>query len=108
MTVRIYDAESENLSRKFLVDQAFSRHLGKNCAGVFHPVGFSSSGKVIVTAGPFFDVGEDKPVEDSCVQKGGFWLVDISIPEVSQLPDNYRVERYAKVAPRISHPKKAS
>ena len=99
MTVRIYDAESENLSRKFLVDQAFSRHLGKNCAGVFHPVGFSSSGKVVVTAVPFFDVGEDKPVEDSCVQKEGFWLVDISIPEVSQLPDNYRVERFGKAAP---------
>ena len=96
MMVRIYDAESENLSRKFVVDEAFSRYVGKNCAGVFRPMGFSSSGKVIVTAGPFFMVGEDKPVEDSCVQKEGFWLVDFVISTVSQLPDTYRVERHAK------------
>ena len=99
MMVRIYDADSENLSREFFVDEAFGRYVGKNCAGVFHPVGFSSSGKVIVTAGPFFDVGEDKPVEDSCVQKEGFWLIDSVIPAVSQLPDNYKVQRYGKVAP---------
>jgi hypothetical protein len=99
MMARIYDADSENLSREFFVDEAFSRYVGKHCAGVFHPVGFSSSGKVIVTAGPFFDVGEDKPVEDSCVQKEGFWLIDSVIPAVSQLPDNYKVQRYGKVAP---------
>jgi hypothetical protein len=96
--VRIYDAESESLSRELLVDEAFNRYVGKNCEGVFHPAGFSSSGQVVVTAGPFFDVGEDKPVEDSCVQQKGFWLIDTSIPAVSPLPDNYRVERYAKVA----------
>ena len=101
MMVRIYDAESENLSRKFLVDEAFSRYVGKKCVGVFHPVGFSSSGKVIVTAGPFFDVGEDEPVEDSCVQKEGFWLIDSVIPAVSQLPDNYKVWHYSKDAPGI-------
>jgi hypothetical protein len=99
MMVRIYDADSENLSSKSLVDEAFSRYVGKHCAGVFHPVGFSSTGKVIVTAGPFFDVGEDKPMEDSCVQKEGFWLIDSLIPAVSQLPDNYKVQRYGKVAP---------
>jgi hypothetical protein len=99
MMVRIYDADSENLSREFLVDEAFSRYVGKDCAGVFHPVGFSSSGKVIVTAGPFVDVGEDKPVEDSCVQKEGFWLIDSLISTVSQLPDNYKVQRYGKDAP---------
>jgi hypothetical protein len=97
--VRIYDAESQALSREFLVDEAFSRYVGKNCAGVFYPVGFSSSGQVVVTAGPYFEVGEDKPVEDSCVQQKGFWLMDTSIPAVTQLPDNYRVERYAKVLP---------
>ena len=75
--------------------------FGKNCAGVFFPVGFSSSGQVVVTAGPYFEVGEDKPEEDSCVQQKGFWLMDTDtlIPAVSQLPDNYRVERYGKVAP---------
>ena len=99
MMVRIYDADSENLSREFFVDEAFGRYVGKNCAGVFHPVGFSSSGKVIVTAGPFFDIGEDKPVEDSCVQKEGFWLIDFVIPTVSQLPDSYKVQHYGKDAP---------
>ena len=97
--VRIYDAESKNLSREFLVDEAFTRYVGKNCAGVFYPVGFSSSGQVVLTAGPFFEEGEDKPVEDSCVQQKGFWLMDTSIPAVTQLPDDYRVERYAKVLP---------
>jgi len=97
--VRIYDAESKALSREFLVDEAFSRYVGKACAGVFYPVGFSSSGQVVVTAGPYFEVGEDKPVEDSCVQQKGFWLMDTSIPAVTQLPDNYTVERYAKVLP---------
>jgi hypothetical protein len=95
--VRIYDAQSKNLSRESLVDEAFSRHVGKNCVGVFYPVGFSSSGQVVLTAGPFFEEGEDKPLEDSCVQQKGFWLMDTSIPAVTQLPDNYRVERYAKI-----------
>jgi hypothetical protein len=99
IVVRTYDADSENLSSEFLVDEAFSKYIGKNCAGVFHPVGFSSSGKVVVTAAPFFDVGEDKPVEDSCVQQEGFWLIDSVIPTVSQLPDNYRVQHYGKVVP---------
>lgn len=97
--VRIYDAQSKNWSRESLVDEAFSRHVGKNCAGVFYPVGFSSSGQIVLTAGPFFEEGEDKPVGDSCVQQKGCWLLDTSIPAVTQLPDNYRVERYARVLP---------
>jgi hypothetical protein len=104
--VRIYDAESESLSRELLVDEAFNRYVGKNCEGVFHPAGFSSSGQVVVTAGPFFDVGEDQPVENSCVQQKGFWLIDTSTSAVSPLPNNYKVERYAKVAPR-AHTRRA-
>jgi hypothetical protein len=96
--VRIYDADSGSLSSEALVDEAFRRQVGKTCAAVFQPVGFSSGGKIIVTAAPFFEVGEDKPTEDSCVQKKGFWLIDSAIPTVNQLPDNFRVERYAKVA----------
>jgi hypothetical protein len=95
--VRIYDAEAEKLSRESLVDEAFTRYVGKNCVGVFYPVGFSSGGQVVVTAGPFFEEGEDNPVEDSCVQQKGFWLIDTSIPAVTQLPNNYTGERYAKV-----------
>lgn len=97
--VRIYDADSENLSSKSLVDEAFRRYVGKDCVAVFQPVGFSLSGKAIVTAGPYFDVGEDRPREDSCVQKEGFWLIDSVIPAVSQLPDNYKVQHYGKDAP---------
>ena len=97
MMVRIYDADSGKMSNKFLVDEAFRKHVGRDCAGVFRPVGFSSTGKVIVTAAPFFEVGGDKPIDDSCVQEKGFWLVDSAIPTVSQLPDNYKVERYGKM-----------
>lgn len=96
ITVRIYDAESQALSRESLVDEAFGTYAGKNCAGVFYPVGFSSGGQVVVTAGPYFEVAEDKPVDDSCVEKRGFWLIDFGIPAVRQLPDNYKVQRYAK------------
>jgi len=99
MMARIYDAESESISSKSLVDEAFRRYVGKNCVAVFQPVGFSSTGKAIVTAGPYFDVGEDRPREDSCVQKEGFWLIDSLIPTVSPLPDNYKVQRYGKDAP---------
>jgi len=95
--VRIYDAESKDLSRVSFIDEAFSRHVGKNCAGVFYPVGFSSNGQVVLTAGPFFEEGEDKPVDDSCVQQKGLWLMDTSIPAVTQLPNDYRVKRYARV-----------
>ena len=38
--VRIYDAESKNLSREFLVDEAFTRLSGKNCTWCFLSVGF--------------------------------------------------------------------
>ncbi len=97
-TVRIYDADSEKLSSKSLVGEAFRRYVGKDCVAVFQPVGFSSSGNAIVTAEPYFDVGEDSPRKDSCVQKKGFWLIDSKIPAVSQLPDNYEVQHYGKDA----------
>jgi hypothetical protein len=96
--VRIYDADSENLSSESLVEDAFRKYVGKDCVAVFRPVGFSSSGEAIVIAGPYFDVGEDSPREDSCVEKEGFWLIDSAIPAVSQLPDNYKVQHYGKVA----------
>jgi hypothetical protein len=96
MMVRIYDAESEHLSRELFVDEAFTRYVGKNCAGVFQPLGFSPKGKLVVTAGPFFDVGEDKPVKESCVQQEGTWLIDTAIGTVSQLPKGYKVQHYGK------------
>jgi hypothetical protein len=99
VVVRTYDADSESLSKESLVDEAFGRHVHMSCAGVFHPVGFSPTGKVVVTAMPFFEMGEDEPVKDSYVQKKGFWLIDSAIPAVTHLPDDYKVLRYGKVAP---------
>jgi hypothetical protein len=53
--VRIYDADSGSLSNASLVDEAFSRYVGKTCAAMLQPVGFSSSGKIIVTAASFLE-----------------------------------------------------
>jgi hypothetical protein len=94
--VRIYDAESEGLSREFFVEKAFGKYVGKNCAGVFQPLGFSAKGEVAVTAAPFFEVGEDKPVKESCVQQEGAWLMDTAIGTVRQLPKGYKVQHYGK------------
>jgi hypothetical protein len=97
--VRIYDADSGKLSSKSLVDEAFRRYVRKDCVAVFQPVGFSSSGNAIVTVEPYFDVGEDRPRQDSCVQKKGYWMIDSVIPAGSQLPDSYKVQHYGKDAP---------
>ncbi|HEY4817468.1 MAG TPA: hypothetical protein VIH67_08550 [Candidatus Acidoferrum sp.] len=97
-TVRIYDADAAKLSSKSLIDEAFRKYFGNDCVAVFQPVGFSSSGKAIVIAGPYFDVGEDRPREDSCVRKKGWWLIDSVIPALTQLPDNYNVQHYGKDA----------
>lgn len=99
MMVRIYDVESASLSREFLVDEAFGKYVGRKCAGVFHPTGFSPKGQIVVTAAPFFDVGEDKPVKDSCVQQEGFWLIDTATLAANKLPVHYEVRRYGKTAP---------
>jgi hypothetical protein len=68
-------------------------------AGPKSAVGFSLSGKTIVTAGPYFDVGEDSPRKNSCTQKEDLWVIDPVIPTISQLPDNYKIQCYGKDAP---------
>jgi dipeptidyl aminopeptidase/acylaminoacyl peptidase len=97
--VRTYDADSGNLSSRSSVDEGFHTYVGKSCAAIFHAVGFCPGGRVVATAEPFFDYGEDSPSQDSCVQKKGFWLIDFAIPAVRQLPDDYKVQHYGKVAP---------
>jgi hypothetical protein len=72
--------------------------VGKACAAVFQAVGFSPRGRAVVAVEPFFDYGEDRPSQDSCVQKKGFWLIDFAIPAVNQLPDDYKVQHYGKDA----------
>lgn len=97
--VRIYDADSDTLSSESLVDEAFRRYVGKTCAATFQPSGFSRNGSAVVRAEPYFDYGEDKAAEDSCVQKQSFWLVDFAIPAVRPLADNYEPRQYGKVTP---------
>jgi hypothetical protein len=88
--IRIYDADSGKLSSEALVDEAFHKHAGKDCVGVFQPTGFSEDGGIIVRAGPYFDVGEDQPRSDSCVAKEGIWLIEPVGDAIRQLPDNYK------------------
>jgi hypothetical protein len=97
-SVRIYDADSDRLSSEGLVDEAFSQQVGKKCAARFEPLGFSRNGKAVVKAEPFFDYGEDKAAEDSCVRRESFWLVDFAIPAVRQLADRYKTRQFGNVA----------
>ena len=97
--VRTYDADSDRLSSESLLDEVFSRYAGKVCAAIFQPLGFSDSGSAVVKAEPYFDYGEDRAAEDSCVQKQGVWLVDFAIPTVRQLADSYEPRHYGTVRP---------
>ncbi len=80
------------------MDEAFSQHVGKKCAATFEPLGFSRNGKAVVKAEPYFDYGEDKAAEDSCVRRESFWLVDFAIPAVRQLADRYKTRQFGNVA----------
>ncbi len=95
--VQTYDADSEMLSSKFLVEDAFRKYAGKQCVSVFQPVGFATNGGVVVTAGPYFDVGEDQPRSDSCVPKEGLWQIDLAGQTVINLPENYKLQRFGKI-----------
>jgi hypothetical protein len=98
-SVRIYDADSDRLSSEGLVDEAFSQRVGKKCAATFEPLGFSRNGNAVVKAEPYFDYGEDKAAENSCVQRESLWLVDSAIPTVRQLADRYKARQFGKVSP---------
>lgn len=97
--VRVYDADLDRLSSESGLDEAFSRYAGKDCAGIYQPLGFSSNGSAIVRAMPWFEYGEDKAAEDSCVQEQGFWLVDFAIGTVHRLADGYKPRQYGTVRP---------
>ena len=98
-SVRIYDADSDKLSSEGLVDEAFSQRVGKKCAATFEPLGFSRNGNAVVKAKPYFDYGEDKAAENSCVQRESLWLVEYEIPAVHQLAYSYKTQQFSKVAP---------
>ena len=96
IVIRIYDADSHKLSDESFVEEAFCKHAGKECIGVFEPTGFSKDDGITVNAGPYFDVGEDQPRADSCVAKEGIWLIGRADDAIRQLPDNYKPKHYGK------------
>jgi hypothetical protein len=96
IVIRIYDADSDKLSSESLVEEAFRKHAGKDCIGVFQPTGFSEDGGIAVKAGPYFDEGEEQPRADSCVAKQGIWLIGLRDEAIRQLQDNYKPKYYGK------------
>lgn len=104
IVIRIYDADSDKLSSESLVDEAFRKHEGKECIGVYQPMGFSEDGGIIVKAGPYFDDGEEQPRPESCIAKESIWLIGPAQDAIRQLPDDYRPKHYGKVEPRKPAP----
>jgi hypothetical protein len=99
--VRIYDADDGVFSNQEFVQGVFNKyHEGKNCTAIIRAVGFSQDGNVVFSAQPYFDVGEDTPRRDSCVERKGLWLLNRTEQTVSPLPDEYKVRRYGKYAGR--------
>jgi len=94
--VRFFDAVRGTLSDPQLIPEAFSKRTGQPCAAVIEPLGFALDGEIILTAAPFFMVGEDQPEADSCVRQKGLWLFDLGSRTWNSLPENYRVQRYGK------------
>jgi hypothetical protein len=94
--VRLYNAESGTISDTRLVDAAFSARAGRDCAVVIEPLGFSEYGQIVLKASPFFRMGEDKPEDDSCVQKQGVWLFDPATQKLVPLADDFKVQRYGR------------
>ena len=95
---RRYYAESGIFSEEDSVPQAFSDLAGKNCAVVIQALGFSADGGLLLKGKPWFDLGDEKPSNDSCLTKEGLWLLDAKKGALSPLPNDYRVTHYAKVA----------
>jgi hypothetical protein len=99
--IRAYDADSRTLSSESVVEDAFLKHAGKECIGVYRPMGFSEDGGIIVKAGPYFDEGEARPPRrESCVAKEGIWLIGPAHDAIRQLPDGYMPKHYGKEEPR--------
>ena len=94
--IRVYDVDSGTLSSESLVEEAFRKHAGKECIGVYQPVGFSEDGGIIVKAGPYFDEGEEQPRSESCMAKESIWLIGPAHESIRQLPDDYIPKHYGK------------
>jgi hypothetical protein len=66
---------------------------------VIQSLGFSEYGQLVLKASPFFMMGEDKPEEDSCVEKDGMWLFDPATRKLAPLSAEFKVHRYGKFEP---------
>lgn len=97
--IRIYDADSGTLSSESFVEEAFRKYAGKECIGVYEPIGFSEDGGIVVKAEPYFEEGEEEPRSESCVAKEGNWLIGPAHEAIRQLPDDYIPKHYGKEAP---------
>jgi hypothetical protein len=102
--IRIYDADSGTLSGESFVVEAFRKHAGKECIGVYQLVGFSEDGGIIVKAGPYFDEGEEQVRPESCMAKEGIWLIGPAYDVIRQLPDDYMPKHYGREEPRKPAP----
>jgi hypothetical protein len=102
--IRVYDADSRTLSSESLVEEAFRKHVGKECIGVYQPVGFSEDGGIIIKAGPYFDEGEEQPRPESCMAREGIWLIGPAHDAIRLLPDDYMPKHYGKEEPRKPAP----
>jgi hypothetical protein len=97
--IRIYDADSGTLSSESFVEEAFRKYAGKECIGVYEPIGFSEDGGIVVKAGPYFEEGEEQPRPESCMAKEGNWLIGPAHDAIRQLPDDYIPKHYGKEVP---------
>lgn len=95
-SARLYDAETGTLSEPALVENAFSKRAGAPCASVIEPLGFSEYGQLVLKASPFFMLGEETPVEDSCLQQQGVWMLEPATQKLIPLPQDYKVQRYGR------------
>jgi hypothetical protein len=102
--IRIYDADSGTLSSESFVEEAFRKRAGKECIGVYQPMGFSEDGGIIVKAESYFDEGEEQPRPESCMAKEGIWLIGPAYDVIRQLPDAYMPKHYGREEPRKPAP----
>jgi hypothetical protein len=98
IAARVYDANSGKMTGQDLSYGAFQRLLGRQCAVIIDPIGFSSDGKVVVNAGSDLDE-EPKLEKDSCLKKNEIWSLDPATAKLQRLPDRFKVRRYGKRAP---------
>jgi hypothetical protein len=97
-SVRIYEVDRHAFLEGFSLDRALSKHVGKNCAAVIQPLGFSPTGQVVFSAEPYFDYGEDQPRSDSCVSAKSLWSITPPNSALKAVPESYQPQQYGKIA----------